>query len=131
MILVDTSVWVEHFRKGVKELEILLIDGDVAIHPFIIGELACGGIKNREEILSLLQALPSSTIIELEEYLHFVGSHHLMGKGIGFVDIHILASAYLDSNFLWTLDKKLDAIATQMKVSKKQQKQDEEIHYHG
>ena len=118
MILIDTSVWVEHFRKGVHELDILLNEGEVATHPFIIGELACGGIKNREEILSLLQALPSSTTIELDEYLHFVSSHHLIGKGIGFVDIHILASAYLDSNFLWTLDKKLNAIATKMKLSK-------------
>ncbi len=118
MILVDTSVWVEHFRKGVKELEVLLNEGDVATHPFIIGELACGGIKNREEILSLLHSLPTSTTIELDEYLHFVSSHHLIGKGIGFVDIHVLASAYLDSNFFFFLDKKLQTIAAKIKLSK-------------
>jgi predicted nucleic acid-binding protein len=118
MILVDTSVWVEHFRKGLQELEILLNEGEVATHPFIIGELACGGLTNRSEILSLLQSLPALTTIDLDEYLHFVSSHQIIGKGIGFVDIHILASAYIDSNFLWTLDKKLHAIATKMKLSK-------------
>jgi predicted nucleic acid-binding protein len=118
MILVDTSVWVEHFRNGLKELETLLNEGEVATHPFIIGELACGRLTNRSEILSLLQSLPTSTIIDFEEYLHFVNSHRLMGKGIGFVDIHILASAYIDSNFLWTLDKKLHTVASEMKLSK-------------
>lgn len=118
MILVDTSVWVDHFKKGLQELEILLNEGEVATHPFIIGELACGGLTNRSEILLLLQSLPTSTTIDLDEYLHFVSSHHIIGKGIGFVDIHILASAYIDSNFLWTFDKKLHAIATKMKLSK-------------
>ncbi len=118
MILVDSSVWVEHFRKGLRELEVLLNEGEVATHPFIIGELACGGLTNRSEILSLLQSLPTSTTIDLDEYLHFVSSHRIIGKGIGFVDIHILASAYIDSNFLWTLDKKLHALAIKMKLSK-------------
>jgi predicted nucleic acid-binding protein len=117
MILVDTSVWIEHFRKGLKELENLLIEEEVATHPFIIGELACGDINNRSEILSLLQSLTISTTIDLEEYIHFINSHHLMGMGIGFVDIHILASAYLDSLFLWTIDKKLHNIATKMKLT--------------
>ncbi len=118
MILVDTSVWVEHFRKGLQEVEVLLNEGEVATHPFIIGELACGSLTNRSEILSLLQSLPTSTTIDLDEYLHFMSSHRIIGKGIGFVDIHILASAYIDSNFLWTLDKRLHAIATKMKLSK-------------
>lgn len=118
MILVDTSVWIEHFRNGLKQLETLLIEEEVATHPYIIGELACGSITNRSEILSLLQSLTISTTIDLEEYIYFVNSHRLMGKGIGFVDIHILASAYIDSIFLWTMDKKLRDIATKMILTK-------------
>ena len=116
MVLIDTSIWVEHFIRGLKELVTLLNKNEVAIHPFIIGELACGGLTNRAEILTLLRALPASTTIDLEEYLHFVNYHRLIGKGIGFVDIHILASAYIDGYFLWTADKKLQVIAKKMKL---------------
>lgn len=117
MVVVDTSVWVEHFKSGANKLEKLLNEGEVAIHPFIIGELACGGLTNRKQILSLLQSLPTLTVIDFNEYLHFVNRHRLMGKGIGFIDIHLLASAYLESNFLWTIDKKLNVIAKKMKLS--------------
>jgi predicted nucleic acid-binding protein len=117
MILVDTSVWVEYFRKGLPLLEELLNNTDVAIHPFIIGELACGAIKNREEILHLLQTLDSSPEISLQEVLRFVEMNRLQGRGIGLIDVHILASSLLADYKLWTNDKKLHGIAQRMGIA--------------
>ncbi len=107
MILVDTSVWVSHLRNGNSKLEQLLNDGDVLCHPFIIGELACGSIKNRIEILSLLIALPKADLLDNEEVLLFIERNNLMGKGLGLIDIHLLASTVLSEVVLWTLDTKL------------------------
>ncbi len=107
MILVDTSVWISHLRGGNPKLEKLLDDGDVSCHPFILGELACGNIKNRTEILSLLSALPKSELLDNPEILLFIEMNNLMGKGLGLVDIHLLASAILSGIALWTLDAKL------------------------
>jgi len=117
MILVDTSVWINHFREGNPQLEKLLLEAEVMCHPFIIGELACGNIKNRTEILSLLQALPISRTIDFNEYLFFIDKHKLMGRGIGFVDIHLLASAQLTGIVLWTMDKRLNSTATQLELA--------------
>jgi len=107
MVLVDTSVWVSHLREGDNELAGLLNDGDVACHPFIVGELACGNLKNRTIIISLLQALPMVSVGEYKEVLAFIESHNLMGKGLGYVDVHLLVSAALTGVSLWTFDKKL------------------------
>ncbi len=112
MVLVDTSVWVLHLRKGNIVLERLLNDGDVVCHPFIIGELACGNLKNRFEILSFLQALPRATCAEHGEVMQFIENHGLMGKGLGYVDMNLLASALLTKIPLWTLDKKLKEVAS-------------------
>jgi predicted nucleic acid-binding protein len=109
MVLVDTSVWINHLRNSDRHLEKLLLNGEVACHPHIIGEFACGNIKNRQEIISLLQALPQSPTINFEEYLYFIEQNQLHGKGIGFVDIHLLASAQLGQMPLWTADKRLKA----------------------
>lgn len=106
MVLVDTSVWIENFRKGHPRLEEMLNNTDVAIHPFIIGELACETIKNREEIRNLLQTLDSSPEISLQEILCFIEMNKLQGKGIGFIDVHLLASSLLSDFKLWTNDKK-------------------------
>jgi predicted nucleic acid-binding protein len=114
MILVDTSVWVNHLRDGDQHLEKLLFDGDVACHSHIIGELACGYIINRKEIISLLQSLPASPQIEFQEYLYFVEKNKLYGKGIGFVDIHLLASAQLGQIPLWTNHKRLKGAAIEL-----------------
>ena len=114
MVLVDTSVWINHLREGDRHLEKLLVEGDVACHTHVIGELACGNLKNREEIISLLQALPMTPVVEFDEYLFFIEQHQLSGKGIGFVDIHLLASATLDQVPLWTADKRLEDAATQL-----------------
>jgi predicted nucleic acid-binding protein len=107
MILVDTSVWVEHLRSGTIRLEALLNDGQVVCHPFIIGELACGNLKNRTEILSLLQDLPQATCPDDDEVIQFINDHKLMGKGLGYIDIHLLMSSLLTGIPLWTIDKRL------------------------
>ncbi len=112
MVLVDTSVWVEHFRSGNIGLENLLNDGDVACHQFITGELACGNISNRAEILSLLQALPMTDHAEHEDVMQFIENYKLMGKGLGYVDMHLIASAILSKVPIWTFDKKLQNVSS-------------------
>ena len=113
MVLVDTSVWVAHFRRKDRCLEALLNDGSVVCHPFIIGELACGNLKNRDEIMYLLQSLPAAVEAEHEEVLQFINDYRLMGKGLGYIDMHILASSLLTQVSLWTTDKKLHAVSVQ------------------
>jgi predicted nucleic acid-binding protein len=107
MVLVDTSVWVAHLRYGNIGLEALLNEGYVVSHPFIVGELACGNLKNRSEILSLLQALPMAIYAEHEEVMQFIENNRMMGKGLGYIDMHLLSSAILTKVPLWTLDKRL------------------------
>ena len=114
MILVDTSVWVEHFRNGNIGLDTLLEEGQVVFHPFIVGELACGNIKNRSRILSLLGTLPIAHTAEHEEVVHVIEKYRLMGKGLGYMDVHLLASAMLTHIPLWTLDKKLNSVSTML-----------------
>jgi predicted nucleic acid-binding protein len=117
MVLVDTSVWVSHLREGNPELESLLNDGDVVCHPFIIGELACGNLNNRSEILSLFQILPLVIQAEHVEILQFIENYRLMGKGLGYIDMHLLASAVLTEAPIWTLDKKLDEVSLQLNIA--------------
>jgi len=116
MVLVDTSVWVLHLREGNIGLERLLNDGEVVCHPFIMGELACGNLKNRAEILSLIQALPMATQAEHEDVMQFIENYRLMGKGLGYMDVHLLASALLTEALIWTLDKKLDEVSTELGI---------------
>ena len=116
MVLVDTSVWVVHLRNGNIGLETLLNEGHVVCHPFIVGELACGNLKNRAEILSLLQALPMATQVEHEEVMKFIEDHTLMGKGLGYIDIHLIASAILTEIPVWTVDKKLNEISSKLGI---------------
>lgn len=119
MVLVDTSVWVSHFKDGNPQLEALLMKGRVVCHPFIIGELACGNLKNRKEILSLLEALPTTTTADHKEVLYFIEQHQLMGIGLGYVDVHLLASARLSRIPFWTRDKKLTEAAVKLNASYK------------
>jgi predicted nucleic acid-binding protein len=114
MVLVDTSVWVAHFRHGDTGLETLLNEGHVICHPFIVGELACGNLRNRSGILSLLHALPMATLAEHEEVMRFIENHSLMGKGLGYIDMHLLASALLSRIPVWTLDKKLKKVSSKL-----------------
>jgi len=116
MIVVDTSVWVDHFRNGNDQLIRLLNDERVMVHSFVTGELACGNLKNRDEILSLLQTLPRPATADDGEMLEFIKINRLMGKGIGFIDMHLLASCVLSQASLFTLDKRLDEAALRLDV---------------
>ena len=117
MILVDTNVWIKHLRESDAELISQLNIGFVACHPFVIGELACGNLGNRAEILMLLQALPSSPVVEATEILEFIENNSLMERGLGYVDIHLLASAIIGNVVLWTYDRRLNDTAIELGVS--------------
>ena len=116
MILVDTSVWIDHLRKGNAELASLLNEGVVLCHPFVIGELACGNLENRAEFLSLLAAIPASTVASHQEVLRLVSDRGLSGKGLGWIDVHLLASALLSRCALWTTDKAIGSYTRKLKV---------------
>jgi predicted nucleic acid-binding protein len=116
MVLVDTSVWVSHLRDSNAALEKLLNEGEVVCHPFIIGELACGNLKNRAEILSLLQALPMALHAEHEEIMRFIETYHLMGKGLGYIDMHLLASAIMTNIPIWTNDRRLSKVSAKLGI---------------
>ncbi len=111
MTLVDTSVWVDHFRRGNRALEALLVDGEVLCHPFVVGELACGNLKRRSETLALLRALPDVPLADADDLLTFIDDHRLMGTGLGWVDVHVLSSTLLAHTRLWTLDRPLARVA--------------------
>ncbi len=117
MILVDTSVWVDHFRTGNQRLRGLLDEDQVLTHPFVIGELACGSMRNRAEVLALLEALSSADLAEHREVLEFVERERLYGRGVGWVDAHLLASARLAHAALWTLDRPLLKIASALAIA--------------
>ena len=117
MILVDTSVWVEHLRRDLPQLARLLKTGAVVCHPFVLGELACGNLKNRREILELLQALCTCPIAHHEEVLTFIEANYLMGRGLGYIDMHLLASAKLSGFPLWTFDRPLLTVASHLNVA--------------
>jgi predicted nucleic acid-binding protein len=118
VILVDTSVWVDHLRKGSTTLAAELESGRVMTHPFVIGELASGTLKNRREVLGLLGRLPSVPAATHTEVLGFLERWRLMGRGIGLIDVHLLASAALAAPArLWTQDRRLAAIATELDVA--------------
>ena len=117
MVLVDTSVWVSHLRDGNAGLEKLLNHGEVVCHPFIVGELACGNLQNRHEILIHLQSLPKAISAEDGEVLKFIENHQLMGKGLGYIDVHLIAAAVLTDVPLWTFDKTLDKITKKIGIN--------------
>lgn len=117
MILVDTSVWVEHLRRRGSGLAGLLDQGQVACHSFVIGEIALGTLKNRTEILGLLAELPAVRVVRHEEAIALAGRRAVFGRGIGWVDLHLLASALVDRLPLWTLDRRLDAVARELRAA--------------
>jgi len=114
MLLADTSVWIQHFRRGEPRLADRLSNGLVLMHPFVAGELACGNLKGREETLSDLNALPSARVASDSEALQLVEGRRLWGQGLGWVDIHLLAAALLSHCQFWTLDKKLGKAAAEL-----------------
>lgn len=117
MVLVDTSVWIAHFRKADPVLKNLLENSDVACHPLVVGELACGSLHNRAEILALLHELPMLPVLEDDEALYIIERRHLWGKGLGIVDVHLFGSALASDAKLWTLDKNLHSEAARAKIS--------------
>lgn len=117
MILVDTSVWVDHLRSSHAQLRSLLDRDMVVTHPFVVGELACGSLKNRERIISDVRALPAAAVAAQDEVLRFVEERRLWNKGLGWIDVHLLASALLSNCRLLTLDRSLLAAATAMGLS--------------
>jgi predicted nucleic acid-binding protein len=115
VILVDTSIWVDHFRQPNVRLAALLNDAEVLTHSFVIGELALGDMANRKVILSLLRDLPRAPLADEYEVLELIDRHSLHGAGIGYVDAHLIAAALLASpTALWTRDKRLQSVAARV-----------------
>jgi predicted nucleic acid-binding protein len=117
MILVDTSIWIDHLRKGNNFLSLLLQRDLVLIHPFIIGELACGSMVKRYEIMGLLETLPAADTADHVEVLQLVDAARLFGRGIGWIDAHLLASAQLSHALLWTSDNRLNRVAESLGIA--------------
>ncbi len=116
MILVDTSVWVDHFRQGNSKLVELLGEASVYSHPWVIGELACGNLSRRDETLDLLRSIPSVRTASDDEVLHLLNSQKLWGRGLGWIDLHLIASLLLSGLRFWTLDKRLARTATDLGI---------------
>ena len=114
MVLVDTSVWIDHLRRGNRMLVEMLASAIVMCHPFVHGELACGNIANRQEIQRLLADLPGAAVAQQHEVLVLLEVEALHGRGLGWIDIHLLASARLTGCRLWTLDKALASAAREL-----------------
>ena len=114
MVLVDTSIWIDHFRFSVERLQVLLREDRVMIHPLIIGELACGNLRNRSVTLELLDSLPKPKVASEGEARHVIETSNLYGLGIGFLDVHLLSSSLLTGCQLWTKDKALLGVAENM-----------------
>ncbi len=118
MILVDSSVWIDHLRANEPALVELLNTGRVLAHPFVVGELACGNLKNRNAILSLLHDLPAAPLAAHDEVLFFIERHGLMGKDIGYTDAHLLSAVSMaETGRVWTRDKRLRVVAESMSLA--------------
>ena len=115
MILVDTSVWIEHLRAGNERLTVLLDAGEVLAHPFEIGELALGNLQGRQAFLRALRRLPQAADVADAELLSLIDRQALFGRGIGYVDAHLLAAARLSAGArLWTRDQRLQAVSAEL-----------------
>ena len=118
MILVDTSVWIDHLRQGDGILTDLLEHGRVISHPFVIGEVATGSLRQREVILHALRGLPRAVVAQDAEVLDFIERENLFGSGLGYIDVHLLASVRLTPDaLLFTRDKRLHKAAARMSVA--------------
>ena len=117
MVLVDTSVWINHLKSKNEYLVDLLLKEEALVHPFVIGELACGSMKNRDKIISYLNDLPKSIVPEHEEVIAFLNSKKIFSRGIGWTDVNLLLSSILSKSKLWTLDQRLRAISIELRIN--------------
>jgi predicted nucleic acid-binding protein len=117
MILVDSSIWIDHIRKEVPGLSVMLGLKHALTHPFVIGEVALGSFKNRQRILSDLADLPKATVADDSEVMSLIERQRLNGSGLGFVDCHVIASALMSGAELWSRDKKLAAVADRLGIA--------------
>jgi predicted nucleic acid-binding protein len=118
MILADTSIWIDHFRRSDSRLARLLDHGDVVMHPFVLGELALGYVPKIAEMIEDLRTLPKAAVADTDEVLEFIAHRALSGSGIGYVDAHLLASAALaPETLLWTRDKRLHTAAHSLSLA--------------
>jgi predicted nucleic acid-binding protein len=117
LILVDTSVWIDHFKNGVVRLRALLEQGLVLTHPFVVGELACGNLRNRAAIMADLARLPLIRPATHSEVLRLVEERRLWGKGVGWIDAHLLAAALIIQCRLWTHDRRLAVFAQRLQLT--------------
>jgi predicted nucleic acid-binding protein len=118
VIIVDTSVWVDHLKSGDPSLVKLLDGGQVLGHPFVLGELALGGLRGRHVVLEAVRGLPQAVAATDDEVLSMIEARALWGRGIGFVDAHLLAAAALSSARLWTRDRGLAAVAAELNLAR-------------
>ena len=118
MILVDTPVWIDHWRSPLFHLIELLSNEEILIHPMVIGELACGNMRERQQTIRILSRLPRAPLASHSEVIDFIEARRLMGRGIGYIDVHLLASAMLDdSTKLWTVDRRLHNAAVELGIA--------------
>lgn len=116
MVLADTSIWIWHLRSTDPMLAGLLEGASVVTHPMVLGELSCGNPKNRKQILELLRALPSVQVATHDEVIHLVEQRKLYSRGVGWIDMHLLASSLLSGCFLLTRDKRLGDLAREVGI---------------
>lgn len=122
MILVDTSIWIDHLHHSQPRLVALLSENQVLVHPMVVGELALGSLADRANVLTLLAHLPQASRATDAEVLAFINAQHLTSRGLSLVDVHLLASARLTPGaHLWTRDKRLHSIATALGVGFEEQ----------
>ena len=118
MVLVDTSIWIDHFRRGDLQMTALLDRGDVIMHPFVLGELVLGNVPKIAQMIVDLRALPKAIVASTDEILEFISDRRLSGSGIGYVDVHLLAAAALmPETFVWTRDQRLHAAAQSLSLN--------------
>ncbi|MDQ3000493.1 MAG: type II toxin-antitoxin system VapC family toxin [Fibrobacterota bacterium] len=117
MVLIDTSVWVDFLRQGDPGVVTLLESGDVICHPLVLGEIACGNLASRKEVLHRLSLLPTTPMVRHSELLAFIEAHRLSGLGLGFIDMHLLAAANLEGISIWSREKALRKAAEKLKIS--------------
>ena len=117
MILVDSSVWINHFRRTEPRLQELLVHELVSLHPFVLGELACGNLHKRAKTIAQLEMLPAAAVASEPQVRHLLESRRLWGTGLGWIDMHLLASALIDGLRLWTADRAVAAAAKRLGVA--------------